>query len=207
MVVYLIPSIIIVIFLFYSIYAFTIKWKLYYYNMIKNRANILNKNIQTSPDEFIESSGIYSSYFGNSYESYKSMIYDELYKLYVVRFFNLNRDVIDNITQQVIPMIKNYEQQCIEEVLKNEFKYIIFPYLNRQDKLYIKYLHNIKSNMTEAEKIERDAVALIKEKYGEDDDILEPELHKREDILNQDAEEDKYPTFDDIKKYNTVEFE
>lgn len=172
------------------------------------RINKLNSHILNNPDRFIKKVDIDQFLEAGSFELYEELVYNKIKREYIDLFFNINVDIYNKINN-AFSIFRSSNHKFVYDYLDIEFKYNIYQALNENDKISGKYYKSAKKNMSEAEQIERDAVEILLSKYGDDeDDDLEsdPELHAREDIVNDiDNDDEIYASFDDISKYGTVE--
>nr|DAO78257.1 MAG TPA: hypothetical protein [Caudoviricetes sp.] len=174
------------------------------------RINKLNSHILNNPDRFIKKVDINQFLEAGSFELYEELSYNEIKREYIDLFFNINVDIYNKINN-TFSIFKSSNRKFVYDYLDTEFKYNVYQTLNENEKISGKYYKSAKKNMSEAEQIEQDAVELLLSKYGDDDDDdleSDPELHAREDMMNDTIDdEETYATFDDISKYDTVEYE
>lgn len=100
--------------------------------------------------------------------------------------------------------------RTLNNVLNVGINHIYDVYFSDNDLLYRVYTNNVNRNIKDGEDIEereRENNLLYDDDDGEfikDDDT---ELHPREDLGNDVDIPETYATFDDIEKYNTIEYE
>ena len=178
--------------------------------LVITRVNKLNSHILINPDRFIKKVDIDQFLEAGSFELYEELAYNEIKREYIDLFFSINVDIYDKINN-TFSIFKSSNRKFVYDYLDTEFKYNVYQTLNENEKISGKYYKSAKKNMSEAEQIEQDAVELLLSKYGDDDDDdleSDPELHAREDMMNNTIDdEETYATFDDISKYDTVEYE
>lgn len=173
------------------------------------RINKLNSHILNDPDRFIKKVDINQFLEAGSFELYEELSYNEIKREYIDLFFNINVDIYNKINN-TFSIFKSSNRKFVYDYLDTEFKYNVYQTLNENEKISGKYYKSAKKNMSEAEQIEQDAVELLLSKYGDDDDDdleSDPELHARDDSNDTIDDEETYATFDDISKYDTVEYE
>ena len=178
--------------------------------LVITRVNKLNSHILNNHDRFIKKVDIDQFLEAGSFELYEELAYNEIEREYIDLFFSINVDIYDKINN-TFSIFKSSNRKFVYDYLDTEFKYNVYQTLNENEKISGKYYKSAKKNMCEAEQIEQDAVELLLSKYGDDDDDdldSDPELHAREDMVNDTIDgEETYATFDDISKYDTVEYE
>lgn len=177
--------------------------------LVITRVNKLNSHILNNPDRFIKKVDIDQFLEAGSFELYEELSYNEIKREYIDLFFNINVDIYNKINN-TFSIFKSSNRKFVYDYLDTEFKYNVYQTLNENEKISGKYYKSAKKNMSEAEQIEQDAVELLLSKYGDDDDDdleSDPELHTRDDSNDTIDDEETYATFDDISKYDTVEYE
>lgn len=177
--------------------------------LVITRVNKLNSHILNNHDRFIKKVDIDQFLEAGSFELYEELAYNEIEREYIDLFFSINVDIYDKINN-TFSIFKSSNRKFVYDYLDTEFKYNVYQTLNENEKISGKYYKSAKKNMSEAEQIEQDAVELLLSKYGDDDDDdleSDPELHARDDSNDTVDGEETYATFDDISKYDTVEYE
>lgn len=100
--------------------------------------------------------------------------------------------------------------RTLNNVLNVGINHIYDVYFSDNDLLYRVYTNNVNRNIKDGEDIEereRENNLLYDDDDGEFIKDEDTELHPREDLGNDVDIPETYATFDDIEKYNTIEYE
>lgn len=136
------------------------------------------------------------------------LLIDSINTAYDLSFYlkNVKNNLMDPYREFVVNYIKPFKVS--PDIIYSAYDKLFYEFLEADDEVILTYSHYIMDNISEAQKIENDAIENMKQ-YGEEDPNEEPELHFKKITLSDNySMDDSYDvSYKRLNEMGTIEDE
>ena len=133
---------------------------------------------------------------------------DSINTAYDLSFYlkNVKNNLMDSYREFVVNYIKPFKVS--PDIIYSAYDKLFYEFLETDNEVILTYSHYIMDNISEAQKIENDAIENMK-RYGEEDPNEEPELHfKKITLFDNYSTDDSYDvSYKRLNEMGTIEDE
>ena len=136
------------------------------------------------------------------------LLIDSINTAYDLSFYlkNVKNNLMDSYREFVVNYIKPFKVS--PDIIYSAYDKLFYEFLEADNEVILTYSHYIMDNISEAQKIENDAIENMKQ-YGEEDPNEEPELHFKKITLSDNySMDDSYDvSYKRLNEMGTIEDE